>query len=113
MSKKKKKDYDNTRYTVEEVIDTLSEGKCGWGKRIVRGYMDDNPSTIDVRYLKIDEEDGSYRPGKGISLSDEDCDGVVNALVRRGFGSSDVLSSELERRERVYGKTSGKLRLDV
>ena len=112
MKKSKKKDYSDDRYKVEEFIETLSESSSGWGKRIVRGYMDDNPATIDIRYMKVDED--GYRPGKGIALNDDECNKVVDTLVSRGYGDDDVLSKELDRRQRMYGRTKkGVYRLNL
>ena len=99
--KKKKDDYDPNRYAIEEVIETISESpNSNWGKFLVKGRMDDSPSTIDIRHLRL----GSKQiVGKGISLTDAECDTLTNALVKRGYGSVDVFDQEKRHRRQQFG----------
>jgi DNA-binding PadR family transcriptional regulator len=41
--------------------------------------------------------------GKGISLSDPECDKVVDSLAKRGYGTTEVLEDEIKRRRKMYG----------
>ena len=101
IMKKSKGEYDPTRYTVEEVIETLSERpNSNWGKFVVKARMDDNPSTIDIRHIRMN---GERLVGKGISLTDSECDTMVDALVRKGYGNPKVMKDEIERRSSIYG----------
>ena len=103
MGKKsfKREAYDASKYKVEEIIETISEGKNNdWGKFIIKARFEDNPSTIDIRRMKFGEE---TVVGKGISLTDGECDKVVNSLAQRGYGSSEVFEKEIKRRKKMYG----------
>lgn len=96
-----KKDYDPSRYKVEEIIENISESNSSnWGKFIIRASFDDKPSTIDIRNMKMGEEPII---GKGISLSDEEVDTVVNTLISKGYGNIDILQEEIKRRQKVFG----------
>ena len=98
---KKKQAYDPTRYKIEDMWETISERpNSNWGKFLFRGRFDDNPSTVDIRNVKIG---GERIVGKGISLTDEETDTVVNALVKRGYGSIEVFDEEKKRRRKLYG----------
>ena len=50
--------------------------------------------------MKMDEEPVI---GKGISLTDEEVDTMVDKLVDIGFGSIDVLQSAINKRKSQYG----------
>lgn len=107
---KKKKDYDPERYQIEEFIETISESKeSNWGKFVLKAKMDDNPSTID-RHIKVGDKPFI---GKGISLSDLECDSVVDCLLKRGYGRTEVLEEELENRKTLYGFKEQKKRLKL
>jgi hypothetical protein len=93
-----KKDF---KYKVEEVIETLSGAKDkDWGKFIIRARYDDKPSTIDIRKMKFGEE---TVVGRGISLTDDECDTMVNSLAKKGYGSAEVFEEEIKRRKKMYG----------
>ena len=101
MYKKNKKDY--SRYKIEETLCELSKGETSnWGKYLVRASFEDNTSTIDIRRLKIVENDDPII-GKGISLTPEETDKLTNSLIQNGFGSTDVLKEEINRRNKMYG----------
>lgn len=96
-----KKNYDPSRYQVEEIIENISESaNSNWGKFIIRASFDDKPSTVDIRNMKVGDEPII---GKGISLTDEEVDKVVDVLVSRGYGSVDTMKTEIERRNKIFG----------
>ena len=106
MAKVKKNiSYDASKYKIEEIIETLSEAKNNdWGKFIVKARFEDNPSTIDIRRMKFGE---TTITGKGISLTDSECDKVVESLAKRGYGTTEVLEDEIKRRKKMYGFSEG------
>lgn len=96
-----RKPYDPSRFKVEEVIDNISESaNSNWGKFLIRASFDDGPANINIRSMKMDEEPVI---GKGISLTDEEVDTMVDKLVDIGFGSIDVLQSAINKRKSQYG----------
>ena len=102
---RKSEGFDASKYAIEEIIETLSEGKDNdWGKFIVKARFEDHPSTIDIRRMKFGE---TTITGKGISLNDEECDKVVESLAKRGYGATEVLEDEIKRRRKQYGFSEG------
>lgn len=94
---------------VKELIAPIKENKnSNWCKYIARIAYNSKPANIDIRNIKF-EEDGSTFLGKGISLTDEECDSVVDILVERGYGSTSKLKNSLNKRESVFGKNASKL----
>jgi hypothetical protein len=58
---KKKEAYDASRYKIEEIIETLSEGKNNdWGKFIVKAIIENADNTgniIDKRIIDVKRSD--------------------------------------------------------
>ena len=121
MAKKQKRkkshrgDYSN--YLIEELYGVISkaEKETGWDKCVARAHFIDKPSTIDIRRLKVSDEEEILSIGKGISLTNEEADTTVDILLKLGYGNNDVLESEISRRKALYGleDKKGKLTLEV
>ena len=84
---KNKKDFDNE---VIEHIAILKEGEK-YSKEVVRMRWFDNPITMDIRMVNKTND----FIGKGISLSDEECDMLVDILLDRGYGSIEKIKETL------------------
>ena len=82
-----KKDFDNE---VIERIAVLKEGEK-YSKEIIRMRWFDNPITMDIRMVNKTND----FVGKGISLSDEECDMLVDVLLDQGYGSIDKIKEVL------------------
>lgn len=82
-----KKDFDNE---VIEHIAVLKEGEK-YSKEIIRMRWFDNPVTMDIRIV----DKNTNFVGKGISLSDDECDMLVDILLDRGYGSIDKIKEVL------------------
>ena len=103
MQKKTKEKKDYSRYKVEEILATLKKDeKSHWGKYILRCSFDDGTPTIDIRNMCF-KEDGKHVVGKGIALSNKEADQLTNEMISHGFGDTDVLEKEIERRKKLYG----------
>lgn len=90
-----------TEFTSEiiEFMGSLKENASSdWCKAVARIAWNDNPSTIDVRNMNMSKN----IIGKGISLSDEDADRLVNLLVEHDYGSTEVLEAAVRRRTSRY-----------
>ena len=61
---------------VVEHIAILKEGER-YQKEVLRMIWNDNPITVDIR--SVDKQNNFV--GKGISLSDEECDKLVDRLI--------------------------------
>ena len=68
---------------VIEHISDLKEYNSNYSKSILRMIWGDNPITMDIRMVNKDKN----FVGKGISLTDEECDKLVDILLDRGYGS--------------------------
>ena len=75
---------------VVEHIAILKEGER-YQKEVLRMIWNDNPITVDIRSV----DKNSNFIGKGISLSDEECDKLVDILLDRGYGSIDKIKEVL------------------
>ena len=76
---------------VVEHIAILKETNC-YNKEVLRMiWGESNPMTIDIRMVNKN----SNFVGKGISLSDEECDKLVDILLDRGYGSIDKIKEVL------------------
>ena len=84
---KNKKDFDNE---IIEHIAVLKESDK-YSKEVVRMRWFDNPITVDIRMVNKTND----FIGKGISLSDEECDRLVDILLDRGYGSIDKIKEVL------------------
>lgn len=78
------------KHEVIERIDTLKESN-NYSKEVLRMIWGDNPVTIDIRMVNKTND----FIGKGISLSDEECDKLVDILLDRGYGSIDKIKEVL------------------
>lgn len=74
------------KHEVVEKIDTLKETN-NYSKEILRMIWGDNPITIDIRM--VNKTNGFI--GKGISLSEEECEKLVDILLDRGYGSMNKI----------------------
>lgn len=84
---KNRKDFDNE---VIEHIAVLKESDK-YSKEVVRMRWFDNPVTVDIRVVNK----SNNFIGKGISLTDEECDKLVDILLDRGYGSIEKIKEVL------------------
>jgi hypothetical protein len=75
---------------VIERVATLKEGNS-YSKEVLRMIWGDNPISMDIRMVNKTND----FIGKGISLSDEECDMLVDILLDRGYGSIDKIKEVL------------------
>lgn len=75
---------------VVEHIAILKESN-NYSKEVLRMIWGDNPITMDIRMVNKTND----FVGKGISLSDEECDMLVDTLLDRGYGSIDKIKEVL------------------
>ena len=103
----KKKSLDEVTFNIEEIIGTLKENnKHDWVKSVMRISWEERPATIDIRSFNFSKN----KPGKGISLADEEVDELVNMLVEKDYGSTDTLMEALARKKsRLYSSGSKEL----
>ena len=84
-----KKDKEFKSEVIERVA-TLKEGNS-YSKEVLRMIWGDNPITMDIRMVNKTND----FIGKGISLSDEECDMLVDILLDRGYGSIEKIKETL------------------
>lgn len=75
---------------VIERVATLKEGNS-YSKEVLRMIWGDNAITMDIRMVNKTND----FIGKGISLSDEECDILVDILLDRGYGSIEKIKETL------------------
>lgn len=84
-----KKDKEFKSEVIERVA-TLKEGNS-YSKEVLRMIWGDNPITMDIRMVNKTND----FIGKGISLSDEECDMLVDILLDKGYGSIEKIKETL------------------
>jgi hypothetical protein len=78
---------------VIEEITTLKEYNGDYKKKLMRVIWNDNPITMDIRQVNT----ASNFVGKGISLTDEECETLTNALINEGYGSVENMKKAIVR----------------
>ena len=100
MGKYNKNDFS---FEIEEFIGVLKENdKHDWCKAGARITWNDNPTTIDIRNMNISQN----KVMKGISLSDEETDRLVDILLEHDYGSMEALVKAIERKKSRFTVSS-------
>lgn len=87
---------------VKEWLGVVKESKnSNWCKYVYKVAYNDRPTGIDVRNIQF-KEDGTNMFGKGISLTDEECDTMVDILIDNGYGSTTAIEKALKKRNQIF-----------
>ena len=90
---------------VKEWVGPVKESKTNnWCKYVAKVSYNNKPANIDIRNVKFNP-DGSHLFGKGISLTDEECDTMVDILLEKGYGTRDAIEKALKKKDAVFGDT--------
>ncbi len=81
------------KHEVIEHLTDLKEYNSDYCKSVMRMIWNDNPITVDIRMVNKQKD----FIGKGISLSDEECDKLVDILIDNGYGSIDKMKEAIVR----------------
>lgn len=93
MAKTNKDDFS---YEMIEFLGSIKESPSSdWSKSVARISWNGNPSTIDIRNMNL----GKDIMGKGISLSDEEADSLVDLLLSEDYGSIEMIESALNKKK--------------
>lgn len=96
MSKFKKEDI---KYEMIEFLGSVKENSnSDWSKSVARISWNDKPSTIDIRNMNLSQE----IMGKGISLTDEEVDNLVDLLLSEDYGTVEALTEALEKKKNRF-----------
>ena len=109
MAKVNKEDYN---YEVIEFMGSVKESPSSdWSKSIARISWNEKEPTVDIRNMNMSKE----IMGKGISLSDEETDALVDLLLDEEYGSIDALENALNKRKSRfdYSENDDKLRINI
>lgn len=87
MAKSNKKEIT---HEVIEHIANLKESE-NYTKSVMRMIWNDNPITVDIRMVNKKND----FIGKGISLTDEECDKLVDILIDAGYGSTEKMKEAI------------------
>jgi len=90
-------------YEIESFVGTLKESdKHDWCKAVAKISWNNNPATLDIRNLNL----SAKRIGKGISLTDEESDRLVDILLEEDYGTMEALEKAVSRRKNRFTITS-------
>jgi len=65
------------KFTIEKEIAILSTSNRGWNKEVNLVSWNDRPAKLDIRDWAPEHE----KMGKGVTLSDEEAEKLVEALI--------------------------------
>lgn len=87
---------------IKEIVKIFKEGKNNnWAKAIIKVSYNDKPVTVDIRNIQFKDDD-SIMLGKGITLSDEEADSVVDALLDKGYGTKEEIEKASIKRKQMF-----------
>lgn len=95
-----KKSSDQTvNFEIDHMIGNLApESKSGWNKTVGFIKWNDNTPTLDIRHTNINKN----IMGKGISLSNEEADELVDLLLKNDYGSIEAIEDALNKRKSFF-----------
>lgn len=97
-----KKSDQQISFEIDHMLGTLKpDSTSGWNKGVGFVKWNDNTPTLDIRNMNIDK--GIM--GKGISLSNEEADELVDLLLQNDYGSVEAIEEALEKRKSFYTVT--------
>ena len=97
MAKKTKS--EAFKFEIVEFIGTLKESdRHDWCKSIARISWNDDPATLDIRNMNLSD----HRIGKGISLTDEEADKLINILLENDYGTLELLEQAVTKKRNRF-----------
>lgn len=97
-----KKSKEFTKELNEDSITVFSsKPNTDWCKAVMKVKWNGKSSTVDIRNIKMSNEDEPFI-GKGISLTPEDTDALVDTLISQGYGNMEIIEKELSERKSMY-----------
>lgn len=93
MAKFQKEEF---KMDIEEFIGALKESdKHDWCKAVARISWNENPTTLDIRNINV----AKNKAGKGVSLSNEETDRLVDILLDNDYGSLESLTKAINKKK--------------
>ena len=93
---KKKFSKEELTFHIEEILGALKESDThDWAKAALRISWGDRPPTLDIRSFNFK----TNSPGKGISLSEEEAESLVEVLLENEYGTLESLTSALKKKK--------------
>lgn len=87
---------------VKEWIGSVKESNnSDWAKYVLKVSYNDKPAHTDIRNVRFNP-DGTQSFGKGISLSDEETDTMVDLLLEKGYGTLNKLEEAVRNRRSIF-----------
>lgn len=94
-----RKEREKIKVEIIEHLGVLKESDThDWCKAVARISWDGAPSTLDVRNMNLSQE----KFGRGITLTDDEADTLVDILVQNDYGSLDVLEEAVSKRKQRF-----------
>ena len=95
---------DDFKYEIIEIVRVLEENN-NWGKVLMRVSWNDGPIVYDIRNIDL-RTMGSLDEvvmRRGISLSDQALNTLLEVLIDEGFGNTKKLIKKLKKRDDIFG----------
>ena len=95
----KKDGSEQFSFEIDEYIGAVKESdKHDWTKAVMRIKWGENPPTLDIRNCNMAQN----RIGKGISLSNEEADKLVDILLDNGYGTLEDIEKALKKKKSFF-----------
>ena len=94
-----KKSDNQINFEIDHMIGNLKpDNSSGWNKGVGFISWNENTPTLDIRNMNIEKN----IMGKGISLSNEEADELVDLLLKNDYGSIEAIEEALEKRKSFF-----------
>jgi len=101
MAKKEKP--EKIKFEIVEFIGSLKESdQHDWCKLVARIAWNDKPPSLDIRSMNLSD----HRAGKGISLTDEEVDKLIDLLLENDYGSLELLEKAVAKKRNRFTITT-------
>lgn len=97
-----KKSDGPVKYNIDYILGNIKESDThDWIKCVMRGSWGDNAPTLDIRSVNPKND----FVGKGISLTNEEADRLVNILLENDYGTLEELEKAIKRKRDIFSVT--------
>lgn len=100
----KKVSPEEFKFEIEQFIGVLKESdKHDWCKAVAKISWNDKPSNLEIRSINL----ALNKVGKGIGLTDEEVDRLVDILLDEDYGSLEALERAITRKRNRFTVLKG------
>lgn len=103
---------DKFSYEIVENLGSLTQEvdlHPTWCKNVLKTLLNSTDSGIDIRNMNIENNN----LGKGIRLTIQEANNLVDILLQNGYGSNEVIESEYKKRQSLFQLEAESVKPDI